>query len=292
MSENNERWLSELYRASSQEQPPAVIDERILAAARNEPSRRVPPFLSWGVPFAAAAVVVLTVSLVVVLRDEPADTAKLSFGEPPQATAPSSSEAVRENAAADSTKDAEAVNARRRASAGPQLPKQAVSIPTEQSALAPPVSQKMADQVKAAPEAKAEAAAPAAQPASSPPASPALRAPLPQTEAQESAEGRSAPAASAAANEGVRPRPVERSIAEQRQAKTVEADQSSSKSSLGTATDSVRRLESRTDDAVSPEQWLERIDKLRKEGRDAEAKKSLAEFRKRYPAFPLPEHLK
>ncbi len=42
----------------------------------------------------------------------------------------------------------------------------------------------------------------------------------------------------------------------------------------------------------SPEQWLEEIRQLRREGRAAEAEARLAEFRKRYPQFLLPQDLK
>jgi hypothetical protein len=39
----------------------------------------------------------------------------------------------------------------------------------------------------------------------------------------------------------------------------------------------------------SPERWLERIVQLRKEGRHEEAEKQLAEFRRRYPEYKIPE---
>jgi hypothetical protein len=39
----------------------------------------------------------------------------------------------------------------------------------------------------------------------------------------------------------------------------------------------------------TPEQWLERIARLRQEGRHDEADKALAEFRKRYPDYKIPE---
>jgi len=39
----------------------------------------------------------------------------------------------------------------------------------------------------------------------------------------------------------------------------------------------------------SPEQWLERIAQLRQQGRHEEADKALAEFRKRYPDYKMPE---
>ena len=38
-----------------------------------------------------------------------------------------------------------------------------------------------------------------------------------------------------------------------------------------------------------PEKWLERIAELRKEGKHEEADKALAEFRKRYPDYKVPE---
>jgi hypothetical protein len=41
--------------------------------------------------------------------------------------------------------------------------------------------------------------------------------------------------------------------------------------------------------AEPPERWLERIVQLRKEGRHEEAEKQLAEFRKRYPDYKIPE---
>ena len=41
--------------------------------------------------------------------------------------------------------------------------------------------------------------------------------------------------------------------------------------------------------AELPERWLERVVQLRKEGRHEEAEKQLAEFRKRYPDYKVPE---
>lgn len=43
--------------------------------------------------------------------------------------------------------------------------------------------------------------------------------------------------------------------------------------------------------AEAPEQWLERIARLRAEGRHDEADKALAEFRKRNPDFRIPEEM-
>lgn len=49
------------------------------------------------------------------------------------------------------------------------------------------------------------------------------------------------------------------------------------------------RLMSKTE---SPEAWLERIAGLRKQGKDDEADKALAEFRKRYPDYRLSDEMR
>jgi hypothetical protein len=41
----------------------------------------------------------------------------------------------------------------------------------------------------------------------------------------------------------------------------------------------------------APEKWLERVDELRRAGRDEEAREMLAEFRRRFPQFPVPAAL-
>jgi hypothetical protein len=41
--------------------------------------------------------------------------------------------------------------------------------------------------------------------------------------------------------------------------------------------------------AASPEQWLQGIVDLKRQGRDEEAEKQLGDFRKRYPDYRIPE---
>ena len=43
--------------------------------------------------------------------------------------------------------------------------------------------------------------------------------------------------------------------------------------------------------ALTPEEWLKRIAEMRKQGREREAQESLAEFKKRYPDYKIPEAL-
>ena len=44
--------------------------------------------------------------------------------------------------------------------------------------------------------------------------------------------------------------------------------------------------------ARTPEQWLEDIRQLKQQGKDKEAAEALAEFRKAYPDYRLPEDLR
>jgi len=43
--------------------------------------------------------------------------------------------------------------------------------------------------------------------------------------------------------------------------------------------------------ARPPEEWIEEIRRLKAQGRDADAATELAEFRRRYPEYPLPVDL-
>ena len=45
-------------------------------------------------------------------------------------------------------------------------------------------------------------------------------------------------------------------------------------------------------DEASPEQWLTRIAELRREGRDDEADRHLAEFRRRFPEYRIPQAMR
>ena len=44
--------------------------------------------------------------------------------------------------------------------------------------------------------------------------------------------------------------------------------------------------------ARTPEQWLEDIRRLKQQGKDKEAAEALADFRKAYPDFRLPDDLR
>lgn len=76
-----------------------------------------------------------------------------------------------------------------------------------------------------------------------------------------------------------------RSEVEDRRAEAQGAPQAASPA----AEDAPRALaRQRSAETEAPEAWLERIARLRREGRHEEADKALAEFRKRFPAFKIP----
>lgn len=66
--------IERLYREAAGETPPAHLDAAILAAARREvgarPRALVPALRRWHIPVSIAAVVVVTVSLVILVREE------------------------------------------------------------------------------------------------------------------------------------------------------------------------------------------------------------------------------
>src|SRR5688572_32854692 len=65
--------LARVYGAAPRDEPPAHLDAAILAAARREVGARPRPLAAlrtWRVPVSIAAVVVLSVSLVTLVREE------------------------------------------------------------------------------------------------------------------------------------------------------------------------------------------------------------------------------
>ena len=80
--------LTAIYRVTPPDGPPAALDAAILAAARREVAARPRPagfsfMRSWRLPLSIAAVMVLSVSLVTLMREEAPD-----LTAPPSADAP------------------------------------------------------------------------------------------------------------------------------------------------------------------------------------------------------------
>ena len=93
--------LTAAYRAAAQDMPPPALDAAILAAARREVGARPRPagfsFRAWRGPLSVAAVVVLSVSLVMLMREEAPELVA-----PPRADDPAANAKLAAPAEADS----------------------------------------------------------------------------------------------------------------------------------------------------------------------------------------------
>ena len=306
--------LERAYAAGAREEPPARLDAAILAAARREVGarpRRLDSILrAWRAPVALAAVLVLSVSVVLLLREEGADrldqapdipaSPAADTARPPAAAAPT----ARPNEAPAAARSKEAAPQVRDAPAsGPQAleeDRRKVEPPSGLTETAPPA---------------AEAPRPAPQPFAEPPATPGeSRRAVPEAPAQtRSLAKEMEPGAAAGARE--RAATAEREVQAQRAAppataappgKATEAP-ARPQARLGAAQpDSANRAEQQPRDDVAgvgarpvwqgferqpPDKWLERVAELRRSGRDEEAREMLVEFRRRFPQHPVPSGL-
>lgn len=100
----NDSELRRLYREGSRDEPGADLDSAILAAAHREvdarPGRRV--FRAWGIPLSAAAVLMLSATLTLVVFQEPDSPATISS---PQAPAEEKADSVHRDEQALAQKD-------------------------------------------------------------------------------------------------------------------------------------------------------------------------------------------
>ena len=348
--------LMALYRAAAQDVPPAALDDAIRAAARRAVGARPRPAgfsfsRAWRMPLSIAAVMVLSVSIVTLMREEvpeltapPRADAKLesrlgtddnavpadagfvrdeqkpkNIGlKPPQPAsssglgmrapeyldqaARSKKDAVAERLDADTTapaalakrRDAPAGEAdsrgnkvaasteRQRESAMAEPPREiaqatAASPPRKEAAKPAQVIEPAAGSLISGPAAGAVAGAPAENKtrvgqaaATADRVEPALRGRV-QAHDAPARQSIEAPPAPVAATKAAAPIPP--------QAKP-----------MSPPAVSMSKLESVVD--LPPGKWLERIEELRKQGKVEEAKASLAEFRKRYPDYRLPDSLR
>lgn len=288
MSEARDRWLAELYRASAQEQPSASSDRIVLAAARDGPRGRRPFYFGWGAPLAAAAVVVVAVSLVIAVRDEadynvgnldsrqsmePARSTADDFTAKPPAAVEKAPLSARESRESDSGPARDAIRARKaqeQAQRSP-IPEQALAesaapAPAAESPLESSARRKTTAPSATTPALPAETPRPPIAPVAKPaPAAPAVASPRASANAPADAMGSRAE------------RSAERGAA------------------LGTTAREEAASEPKRADRQeipdSAEKWIERILALQADGRLSEAKEDLAAFRARYPDHPLPEKL-
>jgi len=274
--------LDRLYREAARDAPPAHLDAAILAAARREAGVRPRPVSStlrrWHVPVSIAAVVMVSVSLVVLVREEGGD--QLVQAPPSTVAIPSKQPAA---PAAQPAPDTEARDAAqpRLAAPAPQrqesrddarfsaaLGKREDSARTESGS---PASSGVAAVATPAPAAK-----PSPQPfVAAPPRVAEIRAAPAPADAVTAGRLASAPAASGEplaappVADAQRARPTARAMAE----KAAELD---------------RQPVWHGYEKELPQKWLERIEELKRQGRTAEAEDMLSEFKRRFPEYPLP----
>jgi hypothetical protein len=256
---SDEQKISQRYRELAREEPPRHVDDAILAASRRAVHTRPAPLVvpsgrrRWYFPLAAAAVIVLAVAVTVHVERERPDAEPVMQAQ----TAP-------ESQVAEARKDPPPkVGAKRELYApdpkpAPREEQAAGAAADSRESRANRDAEGLADLQKA--QKPAAPASPAPPPAAAP--SPPARAAPPQDAVAGMREFRRADEA---------PKPQARMEAQSvmRQKATVGAASAFA--------------------AASPEQWLQGIDDLKRQGRHEEAERELAEFRKRYPDYRIPE---
>jgi hypothetical protein len=243
--------VTQAYRALGGEEPPRALDEAILAASRHRPAR-------WRVPLSIAAVLVLAVGVTLRLLT-PRPDAELVALAPQVIPTPRPAAPVAEVAGAkDDAVPAAPAPAQPAAARAPAALQSAKRADTRAPAAVGSVQQAGTPAVEGAP--RIEAAVPAPAAAEAAPRESDNRA------AEQEAARREAVAGAAA----------------EPQVRDAAAAPSAPRALSGAKL---------SEPAPTPEAWLERIAELRKQGREREAQESLAEFKKRYPDYKIPEAL-
>ena len=278
--EPRDRQLADYYREAAREEPPVALDAAILAAARREvgsgpraaASRRL---RMWRLPVSIAAVVVLSVSVVTLMLERGEDRPSVPMRNGAAGTAPPSAAPPAQKRKADERRDNAAPDSTRTLGAPPAERPVAQAAPES----VPPGDRGRAER------APATAAAPASVPDATQRDSDAMEdRGSARRDRQLRNFGALAPESAQeppVAEENREPGPLlrsERSPAEMRAATRA--------SPLGKPTSVMEYV------GQPPEKWLDKIAELRRNGRVPEADELLAEFKKRYPEYPLPPPLR
>lgn len=279
--------LDRLYREAGGEDPPAHLDAVILAAAHRAvgagPRARPSVLRRWQLPMSIAAIVVLSVSLVTLVQEEggeqlvqppPPALPSAPPAEPPQtAPGPAAVEPSRRPAAAavpdriaerrrdEPVKAPTGTGALSRdttSEAGPAPAQPAAGVAAQLEGPGRPQPQPFRDSGAAG-----ERRAP--EPPSAPAEDAAARAPV---------AGRSA--ASLATAPAAKPAPSRSRAAEARKESAMEES---------------RQAVWQGYENEPPQKWLDRIAELKRLGRQTDAEAMLTEFKRRFPAHPVPPGL-
>jgi len=308
--ESQDPRVSAGYRALGKENPPQALDEAILAASRRAvgsgPRRAGFSLRRWALPVSVAAVVVLTVSLVVRMQlERPELEALPTFGLEKQARdakqkPPAASQRDEPALAVPKAKTEGMPSTAERELSTTLVPAAPAPETAAASAPAAPAASTRNELAGAEPKAKADAVPSAAErerPAARAPAAPAPAAAPPARQfVPEPPAPKEAPAESVAAPEKRAVlAPAAPGIAEDRAPQALREDAAAAGRLASRAALEDRALlapETVGKKEESPREWLERIARLRREGRVKEADDSLAEFRKRYPDYEIPKDLR
>ena len=275
--------IERLYREAARQEPPAHLDAAILAAARREagagPRSLASTLRRWQVPISIAAVVVVSASLVILMQEEE--------GKRDEAAAVRAIPVPADQPAAPPAPDAPPAIAKE---AVRRAPEATVSV---RPALRDDREARARSEVHARPQ--PEAAAPAAPGAGdlAPPAG--KRSPQPFLGAPSTGEQESV--ARSAAGRATADRTARAEVAP---SEVQSAPPRAEVRRVAPVAGALATKPSEQDrppvwhgfEMEPPEKWLQRIEELKVQGREAEAQEMLAEFRRRFPEHPLPSSLR
>ena len=256
MAESGDR-LTRSYRALGREEPPPALDAAILAAARDAVRPRSRN--RWAGPVSIAAVLVLGLGISLRMQVE-------QPGIETSVPTPSASSAEYPTPGANAPPD-------------PAVKEAPPPAPPPQ----PKLSRQAVEDTAPKPEARARQQEPVAAEAL---AKKRIDGPPPETiraEPKPFAESAAPPPAPAAAPMSPAPPPVAQSIAPPAPAASPAPLRAKREAAGAVAIDSAKPD---TDERVTE---LERIARLRRDGRDAEADRALEEFRRKHPDYRIPE---
>jgi len=275
--------LDRAYRESARDEPPARLDDAIRAAARREVGARPQAYgggglRAWRVPVSIAAMLVVGVSIVTLVREEHPEVLQAS-PPAPAAQAPSPLRDVapeRQQAAVDAAaRHKDAVTSQASAQAVPEAKPDAAAKLREESKESSITQPKREERFN-----EQETSASAARNRTEPPLENARRAaPAAGISEAQTSEAAADHAVSAAPRPALRadspvPATAAAPSAEGRMPSLAKAQAEGDYAGLDT-----------------PDKWLARIRERRKQGRLTEAAKVLAEFRQRHPGYVLPPDL-
>jgi len=270
--------LSQAYREAAHPEPSPALDARILAAARHAvvPQRRRPAWFGWAVPLSTMAVLVLGIDLLFRMQLEAPETLRedvpplpglVSNSSPAASQAPGQAPVP----AAQAKLEARLQDQDDRTPPAPRM----AATPHETAA------NKAKQSAAASAPVEAEVAAAIA------PMMEAMPAPMPPPKFAADAD---AAAVQAPATAGAS-RARESAIHTETEAAAKRVSPSAAPASAARLKQGISRMQAAEPMLESPEQWVESIRKLLREGQIEVARTRLQELRRRFPDFPLPPDL-